>query len=191
MRTLTTTREFGVVLVPGGMASVWPHQTQTQRYSLENAQLWAPACPSATPAGLSPLAARDWHFGCRASPPCRCLLSDEGHVVIPSSSKEHLLCCQEFPETPSPSSSSSLPSRAAGCLPQGKGDTDFGVTPACSRGPSAVGCACGGKERQCRPGGTFRACNIQHGGHTGQECPAGRHSFSSLRLHGNSGTVIV
>lgn len=37
MRALTTTREFGVVLVPGGMASVWPHQTQTQRYSLENA----------------------------------------------------------------------------------------------------------------------------------------------------------
>lgn len=134
-------------------------------------QLWAPACPSATPAGLSPLAARDWHFGCRASPPCRCLLSDEGHVVIASSSKEHLLCCQEFPETPSPSSSSSLPSRAAGCLPQGKGDTGFGVTPACSRGPNAVGCACGGKERQCRPGGTFRACNIQHGGHTGQDVP--------------------
>lgn len=171
---------WGCPLLPGDTALAWPHWTHTQCYSLEKCSscglLPVPVPPQQ---GCHPCTAWDSTWGAQdqGSPPSRCLLRDEeaGHV-IPSSAliKEHLLCCQDAPEAPNPSSSSSsLPSRAAG-KGKGKAHTDFGKLQlpweapgvvlvwspcpcCCCRGQSVVGCACGGKERQCRPGGDIQS----------------------------------
>lgn len=201
---------WGGPVLPGDTALARPHGARGQGHSLEKrsscgsclSQLPVPVppqqgCHPALP-GMGTLGAED-----QGSPPSRCLLSAEAdRLFIPRYLiQEHLLCCQEAPQAPSPSSCSCpaqqlLQGKAnTGKLRRASGSTRSGAgfVPVSllllQRSERAGMCVWGQRKAMQAWGGHSEHDIFSRGAHGAGRVP--KADTALALLHGNSATVML